>query len=232
MSSEEEALLRRHHRRIRWTKRLLRPLPRRATIHRYPGLGWFAGFARRRAALWSFRVPQVTRALWIGSLLAFTPLYGTHVILGCLLAVLLEANLPIVIGLPMLTNPLTVAPVYFTAFEIGRLFLKMFGAHTLRLNTHELKMMLENFWHGHWGRNAHLLAEAFGVTMLGGLIMGTFVAVLASAAYQMAARRAERRFARVQQIRRERDLHVPRPKPSPAQHAPARRPFRKGRRWR
>src|SRR3546814_6139453 len=34
---------------------LLRPLPRRANVSRYPVIKWFAGLARRLPFLWSFR---------------------------------------------------------------------------------------------------------------------------------------------------------------------------------
>ena len=46
---------------IRWRqrrrriRRWLKPLPRRASIHRYPILNRFADFARRRPYLWSFK---------------------------------------------------------------------------------------------------------------------------------------------------------------------------------
>ncbi|MCC5833213.1 MAG: DUF2062 domain-containing protein [Opitutales bacterium] len=32
-----------------------------------------------------------------------------------------------VVALQFITNPLTVIPIYFTAFQIGRLFLRLFG---------------------------------------------------------------------------------------------------------
>ena len=61
---------------IRWRQRRrrirswLKPLPRRASIHRYPILNRFADFARRRPYLWSFKDAPVVRAIYLGSLLA------------------------------------------------------------------------------------------------------------------------------------------------------------------
>jgi hypothetical protein len=66
------------HKRIRLVKRLLRPLPRRTNIHRYPVLKWFGEAARKRAYLWSFRVGAMTPAFYVGSLLTLQPLIGVQ----------------------------------------------------------------------------------------------------------------------------------------------------------
>ena len=230
---EVEALRREYHRRIRWVKRLLRPLPRRATIHRYPGLGWFAKFARRRAYLWSFRTSAVIPALWAGNILAFLPLYGIQLALACGLALVLRANLPVLIGLQFLTNPVTVAPVYFVCFQFGHLFLKLLGVETFQLNIHELKAVLEAFMEGDWGSNARFFAQAFGITSLGGLIFGTFLGAVSSSIYKLAAMRASVTYVRIRELQRLREATNPINAPTrPPKLQRARRFFRKGRRWR
>jgi uncharacterized protein len=113
--------------RIRRTKRLLRRLPRRANIHRYPVLKWFAAAARKRHYLWSFRLPQMTPAFYAGAILAFMPLYGAQLAISVALAVVLRANLPVLAGLQLITNPLTLAPIYFITYRIGREILNWIG---------------------------------------------------------------------------------------------------------
>lgn len=113
--------LHRHHaqwlQRRRRLRRLLRPLPRRANLRRYPVLKWFADHARRAGFLWSFKRANVIPALYVGSVLAFLPLYGLQILLGFGLALGVRGNLTVIIGLQMITNPLTIVPVYgFTAW--------------------------------------------------------------------------------------------------------------------
>ena len=78
--------LERHHRRLlarrRWLRRLLRPLPRRANVRRYPVIKWFAARAAQRPDLWSFKRQHVMRAIYAGSILALLPLYGVQFVLA------------------------------------------------------------------------------------------------------------------------------------------------------
>jgi uncharacterized protein len=107
---------RQRRRRIRaW----LKPLPRRATIHRYPILKRFAAFARRRPYLWSFKDAPVVRAIYLGSLLAYLPTYGAQIVIAFIAAWFGRANLTLMIGLQMITNPLTAGPIYLAAYGIG-----------------------------------------------------------------------------------------------------------------
>ena len=100
-------------------RRLLRRLPHRTNIGRYPVVRWFAEAARRRPYLWSFQSGEVRRALYVGAVIAFLPLYGLQLFLAFWAAVLLRANLPVTCGLQLLTNPVTVGPAYLLAYRVG-----------------------------------------------------------------------------------------------------------------
>ena len=63
--------------RIRRAKQLLRPLPRKATLHRWPALKWFADTARKRPYLCSFRILEVSLALYLGFAIVFLPIVGS-----------------------------------------------------------------------------------------------------------------------------------------------------------
>lgn len=114
--------------RRRRLRRWLRPLPRRANIGRYPILKWFAEAARKRPFLWSFKRGPVMRTLYAGSVLALLPLQGFQVALGLALAMLLRGNLTLMVALQLVVNPLTMAPVYFATYVLGRKVMGLFGA--------------------------------------------------------------------------------------------------------
>lgn len=189
MTEKENDFLKTKWRRIRRVKRWLRPLPRRATIHRYPILKFFALAARKRAYIWSFRVENAVPAIYAGSILTLLPIYGLQIVLALLLALLLRGNLPILVGLQIVSNPLTVIPIWFSAYQIGRHFLGVLGIAAAPLTRTEVQALLYNFTHGHWGGNIERLLTVFGVTSLGAIIMGTFFGLVGSMSYRIIANR-------------------------------------------
>jgi uncharacterized protein (DUF2062 family) len=114
--------------RRRRLRRWLRPLPRRANVARYPVIKWFADAARRRPYLWSFKRPQVLASLYAGSVLALMPVYGLQVVIGLALAILLRGNLTVMVALQMITNPLTLGPIYYGTHSLGAWLLGLLGA--------------------------------------------------------------------------------------------------------
>lgn len=195
MTAEENALHETKWRRIRRVKRWLRPLPRRATIHRYPILKIFAESARKRVYIWSFRVDHAVPAIYAGSILTLLPIYGLQIALALLLALLLRANLPILVGLQVVSNPLTVLPIWFSAYQIGRHFLAVLGIEAAPLARSEVQSLLYNFTHGNWSGNMERLLSVFGVTSLGAIIMGTFFGLIGSIAYRIVATRTAASYA-------------------------------------
>ena len=189
MTTEENELHATRSRRIRRVKRWLRPLPRRATIHRYPILKFFAESARKRAYIWSFRVDNAVPAIYAGCIVTLIPIYGLQVVLALLLAVWLRANLPILVGLQVVSNPLTVIPIWFSAYQIGRHFLGVLGVDAAPLARREVQTLLYNFTHGLWGENIDRLLTVFGVTSLGAIIMGSFFGLIGSISYRIVASR-------------------------------------------
>ncbi|MEM8550530.1 MAG: DUF2062 domain-containing protein, partial [Verrucomicrobiota bacterium] len=129
MTSDEwyERLKQKRHERIRRVKRLLRPLPRRATVHRYPFLKWFAETARKRSYLWSFRRQHVIPTFYVGCILSLMPIYGVQIPFALALALVLRFNLMFMVGTQLLTNPLTFVPLYTAACFIGLQVLYLFG---------------------------------------------------------------------------------------------------------
>lgn len=119
MHDELEQHRREYQQRKRRLRRVLRTLPRRANIARYPVLKWFAATARRSWFLWSFKRGPLLRAIYFGSVLALMPLLGIQLPLSLLLCLLVRANLPVCAALQFITNPLTAVPVYGLTYLVG-----------------------------------------------------------------------------------------------------------------
>jgi uncharacterized protein len=206
MSAEHEdaAWLARHHKQMRWMKRLLRWMPRRANIHRYPGLKWASGMARSRMYLWSFRYREVAPALYVGTIISFLPIMGIQIPVAFIFALLLRGNLPIFVALQFISNWVTAVPIYYTCYEIGRLLLRLLGVHVDNIDMHVLREFFGNVMDKNWAVNGQLLLRIFGVTSLGGLILGSFVGTVLDQLYRLMAWRAAKIWRRVIEIRHRR----------------------------
>lgn len=205
MSNEEKILQALRSERIARTKKWLRILPRRTNIHRYPVLKWFSNTARQRSFLWSFRVQEVVPALYAGLILAFLPLYGIQILLAFLLALLFRANLPVMVGLQFITNPLTVIPIYFTAFQIGRLSLNLIGMESPNLSMGEARALFLGMQDGHWGANFRYFAIVMGITSFGSTMMGIFVASISSVVYRSMANNITASYQRLIELKHSRE---------------------------
>lgn len=204
-----------YFRRIRRAKRWLRPLPRRATIHRYPVLGWFAETARKRSYLWSFRREDVVPAIYIGCILSMLPIYGIQVPLAFLLAMVFRSNLMVMVATQFITNPLTAGPLYLAACFVGLQVFSVFGVQipgesvydfATLITAHLKDAFLSIVSSKHAGASMESLSEQTGMTLpaivwlgfkatfVGGAILGYFIGFFLSLIYQFTARRANARM--------------------------------------
>lgn len=127
MPPEEHHAHHEHRETIRRTKQLLRWLPRRARLHKYPLIGRFAAYARTRSYLWSFRTEHVRGGFYLGSVLALLPTLGVQIPIALLLTVLLRLNFMVVGGLQFITNPFTAAPLYYGTYQLGHAIITSSG---------------------------------------------------------------------------------------------------------
>ena len=208
MTAEESEFNRTKWRRIRRVKKWLRPLPRRTNIHRYPILKFFTETARKRVHIWSFRVENAVPAIYMGSILTLMPLYGIQVPTAIILALILRANLPIIVGLQIVSNPLTVLPIWFAAYQIGRIILSVIGISVDPLNREEVRLLLDNFIHAAWGAKFDNLATVFSITSLGAIVMGIFFGLIASCGYRIIANRTVASYALLHSKIREHKLKM------------------------
>ncbi|MEO6004081.1 MAG: DUF2062 domain-containing protein [Opitutus sp.] len=113
--------------RRRRAKQLLRFVPRRAVFHKYPLIGRFAAFARRRAYLWSFRSENMRPAFYAGSILSLLPVMGVQLPVALVLSLVLRANFMVMGGLQFITNPFTAAPIYYATHQLGAKIIALSG---------------------------------------------------------------------------------------------------------
>ncbi len=68
--------------------------------------------------LWYLNRKSVASAAALGLFIAFMPILG-QMIIAATLAVLFRVNLPMSISAVWISNPLTMAPIYFYAYKVG-----------------------------------------------------------------------------------------------------------------
>lgn len=161
--------LERHHRallrRKRRLRRVLRKLPRRANLARYPVLKWFARHAKKAPFLWSFKRQNILPSLYVGSVLAFLPLYGIQAVLAFVAALLVRGNLTVMVALQFVTNPLTILPIYGLTGWLGVRLMDSMGI----------------------GEHLHVALRATHGLFIGGVVVGLAFACVADLAWRLLA---------------------------------------------
>jgi uncharacterized protein len=189
------------HARFRLWKQVLRFIPRRAALHRYPIVGRFAEVARKRSYLWSFRMPHLRPAFYAGSILSVMPILGVQLPSAFILALLLRANFMVLGGLQFITNPVTATPIYYATYQLGKSVIVWSGFG----NTIELEEDIDAIGgptavpefdstrvkpapdHDiHWSRR---IGSAINALVIGGAIIGTLLGVLLDISWRILAER-------------------------------------------
>lgn len=119
------------HSRIRRTKQILRPLPRRSNLHRWPVIKWFAKAARKSPYLWRFGEREIRMAIYMGSIIAFLPIFGAQFVIAFFVAIALRANLLVIMSIQMVTNIVTAAPIYLFTAKLGAWLVDLWGLPSL-----------------------------------------------------------------------------------------------------
>lgn len=189
MTQDEELLKKRRSARIRRVRAILKYLPRRATLHRYPFIKYFEETARKRAYLWSFRLSEALPAIYAGSILSFMPFYGVQIPLAFTAALVFRANLMILVGLQLITNPFTIVPIYGVAYWLGDMVMNLLTPGTEPLLIANSTLDQETV--GQLGGKGRLAFHLFAATSVGGAMIGYIFAFFTSLVYRIAARRAQ-----------------------------------------
>jgi len=168
VSGESSYSLKLKFKRIRRIKKFLRPLPRRSNVHRYPVLKWFSQTAYKRSYLWSFRRTEISSALFWGVWISMLPIVGVQMIVVFFVSLLVRANLPLIVALQWISNPLTMGPIYFADYKIGLSVLNLLG-----VDYKKNKLLSPEYnWSEFSFSDLLRLIDTFPPMMVGGSVLG------------------------------------------------------------
>lgn len=91
--------------------------PKPADLKNHKHLGWLSKHLHD-ASLWNFNRKSISKAFAVGLFFAFIPV-PFQMLLAAPAAVIFAANLPLSIALVWITNPVTMAPIYYGCYKLG-----------------------------------------------------------------------------------------------------------------
>ena len=129
-------------------------------------------------------IPALFWGIWI----AMLPIVGIQMAVAFFVALIVRANLPLIVALQWISNPFTVAPIYFADYEIGLLILELFGIDYARN-----KLLTADFdWSGltisELIKTFLKLIDTFPPMFVGGSVVGISLGVLAVFLYKAIAK--------------------------------------------
>jgi uncharacterized protein (DUF2062 family) len=167
--------------RIRFIKKILRHMPRRASIHRYPIINKFSNVARKRAYLWSFRVSESVPAFYLGWIITLMPIPSVvQIVIAFATALLCRANVMILVSLQLISNALTFVFLWAITHKVGAVVVEFFGTGapvTATANTHPIF---------NYGNRA--IRGAATIT-LGAIILGSILGAISELIYRSLAKK-------------------------------------------
>jgi uncharacterized protein (DUF2062 family) len=123
-------------------------------------------------------------ALFLGLIVAFMPLVGIQTIIVFFIALWFRANLPVIIALQWVSNPLTMGPIYYADYKIGMAMMELFN-----IAPEPNPLLQPDYDWAHfelWDLGA--LLDTFPPMMLGGLALGSFLGLVVAVAYKWLAK--------------------------------------------
>ena len=97
--------------------RLLKHLPNPETLRENRALKPVAHLLQRKE-LWQVNRRSVSSAVFVGLFSAFIPV-PSQMLLAAIIAIFMRANLPISVALVWITNPITMAPMFYFSYQLG-----------------------------------------------------------------------------------------------------------------
>lgn len=182
---DEETVKRR--KRMRFLKKILRPLPRKSNMHRYPVLKYFAETARKRTYLWEFRKRNVLAGIWVGWIVALVPIYSMQMLVAFLISIPARANCIVAMALQWITNPLTIPFILYGQYALGDFILRKLGISELKEDFG--KVLSEQGFYEVLNRlaNAEVVVHVLAATLGGGLIIALIGAAVNTWIYLLLA---------------------------------------------
>ena len=141
---------------------LKRIMPDHDTMREHPHLRKF-GQRLTEPRLWHLNRRSVSGGVALGLFVGFMPILG-QIFIAAALAIWLRVNLPIASMAVWVTNPFTVAPIFFYAYKLGAWVLQVpMGQYAFSLSWEWFSQEFLNIWQP---------------LLLGSVILGTVTALL------------------------------------------------------
>jgi uncharacterized protein (DUF2062 family) len=145
-------------------RRLLkRIMPDHRTMREHPHLQRF-GQRLAEPKLWHLNRRSIAFGLAVGLFVGFMPILG-QMFVAAALAILVRVNLPIAVMAVWITNPITIAPIYFFSYQVG--------AYILELPVSDQAFTMS------WEWFATEFIAIWQPLLLGCFLLGTIAAILA-----------------------------------------------------
>ncbi len=187
----------------------------------YPRGGWARAFeyVKHRVRRLPDTPEKISRGIWAGVFVCFTPLFGLHFVCAALIAMMMRGNLLAAIMATFFGNPLTFPPIGFVSIKLGSWLLDLPQGREAHLGQkfadasfdlgHNFRALFNEQkidWHG----MKVFYDDVFFPYLIGGMIPGVICATVAYylsvpliGAYQN--RRRKRLRAKLDQLRNPQD---------------------------
>ncbi|MFT7235199.1 MAG: hypothetical protein ACI9QV_000771 [Methylophagaceae bacterium] len=142
---------------------LRRIMPDHRVMREHPHLQRF-GQRLAEPRLWHLNRRSIAFGLAVGLFVAFMPILG-QMFVAAALAILVRVNLPIAVMAVWVTNPVTIAPIYFFSYRLG--------AYILELPVREQAFTMS------WEWFATEFVDIWQPLLLGSFLLGISAALLA-----------------------------------------------------
>lgn len=120
--------------------------------------------------LWRLEREGVALAMLLGCLCALSPFFGLHLLIGCSLAMIFRANIPLTAALQFITNPFTVIFYYPSAYLLGA---RILGEPAMRVENFREILRSQNL-----GAIWQVVSDIFWPLFLGCMVCGIAVGTL------------------------------------------------------
>ena len=180
----------------------------------YPRGGWVRAlvYLAHRVRRLPDSPSRISRGVFAGTLVAFTPLFGLHFLIAPLLAMLIGGNVVASVIFVLVCNPLTFVPIAILSVTVGNGILGTATRHTDGDNIASAIMEFTNaFWQNilaaftddlmDWTAVIIFMNDLFIPYLVGGILLGIIAAMLLAwlshASIKLYQRRKRRRLARL-----------------------------------
>lgn len=144
-------------------KRLNRYLPSQNDLSKHTLLSKLTGYLSQ-PRLWHYNRHSIAAACFIGLFVAMIPV-PLQMLIAATLAMAFQANLPLSISLVWVSNPITIGPLFYSAYQLG--------AYLLQYDTTHLSGQLS------WQGAANDFMAIFLPLLTGSLLIGVVTGLMA-----------------------------------------------------